>query len=376
MIPRRIFFFTIISFSILAAQTDYRSTIKIPDIPGYKTLKCDFHTHTVFSDGSVWPTVRVEEAWHDGLDAIAITDHIEYQPKKNDIPINHNRSYEIAKKSGDYLGITVIKGAEITRGMPPGHINALFLKDTNPLVKDDWKEVVAEAKKQDAFLFWNHPGWTPQLKDGKTIWYDEHIQMVKDKILNGAEIVNGYDYYPEIQDWCLQNNLAMLGNTDIHSPITFDYPDHERRTITLVFAKDNTEESIKDALMNQRTAVFVKNVLYGKEEYLKEIFINSISFNKSDIKLKGKDWFSLQVANNSDINYELELINDNDQIQFPKAIKLAAGKTVLFQVYAKKDGLTISETFDVEYQIKNLKVTSQEVLKTKFKFNVSVEPKN
>ena len=25
--------------------------------------------HTVFSDGVVWPSVRVEEAWREGLDA-------------------------------------------------------------------------------------------------------------------------------------------------------------------------------------------------------------------------------------------------------------------------------------------------------------------
>ena len=59
-----------------------RRELHIPDIMGYKTLKCDFHMHTVFSDGAVWPTVRVDEAWQEGLDALAITDHIEYQPHK------------------------------------------------------------------------------------------------------------------------------------------------------------------------------------------------------------------------------------------------------------------------------------------------------
>ena len=52
-----------------------RTPIRLPDLPGYLTLKCDLHIHTVFSDGLVWPTVRVEEAWREGLDAIAITDH-------------------------------------------------------------------------------------------------------------------------------------------------------------------------------------------------------------------------------------------------------------------------------------------------------------
>ena len=70
-----------------------RREIHFPDILGYKTLKCDLHMHTVFSDGLVWPTARVDEAWREGLDAISITDHIEYQPHKKDIPTNHNRSY-------------------------------------------------------------------------------------------------------------------------------------------------------------------------------------------------------------------------------------------------------------------------------------------
>lgn len=72
-----------------------RREINFPDILGYKTLKCDLHMHTVFSDGMVWPPVRVDEAWREGLDVISITDHIEYQPHKKDIPTNHNRPYHV-----------------------------------------------------------------------------------------------------------------------------------------------------------------------------------------------------------------------------------------------------------------------------------------
>ena len=54
-----------------------KGKIVISDLKGYVTLKCDFHIHTVFSDGTVWPTVRVDEAYREGLDAIAITDHLE-----------------------------------------------------------------------------------------------------------------------------------------------------------------------------------------------------------------------------------------------------------------------------------------------------------
>ena len=45
--------------------------IVIPNVDGYVTLKGDFHIHTIFSDASVWPTTRVQEAAWEGLDVIA-----------------------------------------------------------------------------------------------------------------------------------------------------------------------------------------------------------------------------------------------------------------------------------------------------------------
>jgi 3',5'-nucleoside bisphosphate phosphatase len=68
-----------------------REIIRIPDIEGYQTLKCDFHTHTIFSDGHVSPVLRVNEAWSNGLDAIAITDHIEYHPFKEYVVADHKK---------------------------------------------------------------------------------------------------------------------------------------------------------------------------------------------------------------------------------------------------------------------------------------------
>lgn len=48
--------------------------------------KADLHTHTMFSDGRVTPEWRVDEAWMDGLDVVAITDHIENRPYVVRIP--------------------------------------------------------------------------------------------------------------------------------------------------------------------------------------------------------------------------------------------------------------------------------------------------
>jgi hypothetical protein len=106
-IPTKPLLAFLLAFSCLFSASAQNATpeegtraIEFPDIPGYVTLKCDLHMHTVFSDGSVWPDIRVQEAIRDGLDVIAITDHVEYQPKKKDIPHeNRNRGYELALKS-------------------------------------------------------------------------------------------------------------------------------------------------------------------------------------------------------------------------------------------------------------------------------------
>ena len=87
----------------------YREIINIPDVNGYKVLKCDFHTHTVFSDGYVWPNIRAQEAWEEGLDAIALTEHIEYHPYKDYIEINHNRSHELIENVSKRNNVILIR---------------------------------------------------------------------------------------------------------------------------------------------------------------------------------------------------------------------------------------------------------------------------
>ena len=141
---------SVIYITNMSAQK--RNEIDIPNLDGYITLKCDFHMHSVFSDGLVWPTVRIDEAYREGLDAISLTEHIEYRPHKKDIIADHNRSYDVTKKKADQLGILLIKGSEITRPMAPGHFNAIFLSDSNPLEKENYKDAFNEAKKQDAFI--------------------------------------------------------------------------------------------------------------------------------------------------------------------------------------------------------------------------------
>lgn len=325
-----------INYSAIYGQKTEKYTRKIffPDIDGYKTLLTDFHQHTVFSDGSVWPTIRVEEAIKDGLDAISLTEHLEYQPYSKDIPNpDRNRAYNIAKSFAENKNksldrkLIVINGQEITRSMPPGHINAIFLNDANKLLhpKDSLKGILA-ANKQDAFVFWNHPAWPAQRSDGIAKLDEFHKYLIKKKLLHGIEVVNELYYSEEALRLALENDLTIMGTSDIHGLVDwlFKVPDDNEnsngtlpghRPVTIIFSKDKSEDGIKDALFAGKTAVFYNELLIGKEENLKPLVEKCLVINNiNDLELgyseDGKSTIKkVEIKNVSDAPFILKNLN-------------------------------------------------------------------
>ncbi|MEX0600546.1 MAG: hypothetical protein WD205_07880 [Rhodothermales bacterium] len=239
-------------------------TVDFPDVPGYHTLACDFHVHTVFSDGSVWPDIRVEEAHRDGLDCLAVTDHLEYQPHADDIPHpDRNRSYDLAAGYAEDSDLIVIRGAEVTRSMPPGHSNAIFIDDANPLLVEDALDAFQEAGRQDAFVFWNHPAWVAQRPDGIASLTDLHRRLLDDGLLHGIEVVNDDTYSDEALQIALDHDLTILGTSDIHGLVDwqFEVPEGGHRPVTLVFAEDLSEAVIREALESMRRVVEIDHGL-------------------------------------------------------------------------------------------------------------------
>jgi len=282
-----------------------RQIVRIPDIHGYVTLKCDFHIHTVFSDGIVWPTVRVREAWEEGLDAIAITDHIENQPSKRFVGGDHNSSYDIALPEARARNIILIRAGEITREMPPGHLNALFLSDVNKLDVEDPEAAVDAAHEQGGFVFWNHPGWEAQQPDD-TVMFPVHKRWIEEGKIHGMEVFNEKEWYPLVLKWTLENDLAVMGNSDIHD-VTGHYYDvrYSHRPMTLVFAESRSEEAIKDALFAGRTAAWWGNEVAGKHEILEELFRQSVKIGQPYmVDEDGRSY--LEIRNKSDLTFILE----------------------------------------------------------------------
>jgi hypothetical protein len=355
--------------------------IEFPDIPGYKTLKCDFHQHTVFSDGEVWPSIRVAEAMKDGLDAISITDHLEYQPHEEDIPHeDRNRSYQVALEQIEEIEdekIIIINGIEITRDMPPGHANAIFIKDANKLLSDDPMEVFREAKKQGAFIFWNHPNWIDQRPDGIATLTKMHHQLLKEDLLHGIEVVNGRTYSDEALQIAIDHNLTILGNSDVHGLIDWGYnvPEGGHRPVTLVFAKEKTEQALKEALENHRTAIWFDNTLIATSEYLVPLI--QASLKVKDIYIEDEEGegdeeeekilvHSVEIENRSDADFVL--MNQSDYTFQNQSDIVTAKAHSSTKIYVK----TLKEptAFDLKLKVLNAVIAPKQHPTVTFQVNV------
>ncbi len=360
---------------LIHAQLRSRKEILIPDIPGYYTLKCDFHIHTVFSDGTVWPSVRVDEAWREGLDAVAISEHLEYLPFKDDVKVNHNRAWHLADARAERYGIIVIQGTEITRSMPPGHFNAIFITDANAMNPDDYRSSIEIANRQGGFVFWNHPGWRGQQPDGISKWYDEHTELFNKGQMHGIEVVNGQEYYPEAHHWCIEKNLTLIGTSDVHDPIGMevDFAAGEHRSMTLVFARERSAQAIHEALKEKRTAVYWKNSIIGDEKFLNAIFHSSVELKNPDIKLADDKDYYLQIHNQSQVPFFLVADGENDYISAPRNITLFPGRTVLVALRKKESGLSGQIETVLPYRAVNLITAPENGCPVRFVLNARLE---
>ena len=354
---KRLLLIVLVAVSFCFTGSGQRKIVNLPDLPGYVTLKCDFHMHTVFSDGSVWPVVRVGEAYRDGLDAIAITDHIEYSPKKDYIPVDHNAAWKIAEPVAKEYNIILVHGTEITREMPPGHVNALFIEDASLLDVDSVMDAYAAAIKQGAFLQWNHPGWRSQEPDGIPRLYEIHKNLISKGWLHGIEFFNESEYYPLVLTFCRQYNLAVMANSDVHGIIseTYSEPEYNNRPMTLVFARERTLDALKEAMFAGRTLAYFRDILAGKEEYAKPFFYQCITIGKSYSQNDRNLFF--EITNRSDVPFYLI----NGKPGAPASITLAANSVTRVAVSRKV-------TSPLTYDVRNIMTGEDQVLKIELSY--------
>lgn len=312
-------------------RTVQRTEFVVPAVDGYTAYKADLHTHTIFSDGHLSMESRIREAWTDGLDVMAVTEHLEYrpheknlvkymeggyiakgtkaqaysfvsknEPAKGSIKVDLNFPVELATKIAKDYDMTIIPGIEITR-KPGGvytHLNALFTKDNNAIYDPNPMQSARNAKAQGALIMHNHPGW--MRTDMTPSKFDKAIY--KERLVDGIEIMNGVEFYPKAITRAKKYNFFVSANTDAHHATAERYSDYgEARNMTIIFAKDKSLESLREAIDARRTLACSYGVLAGDEALLRKVFEASVSVRKIANNAKGRK--QIVITNNSSIRW-------------------------------------------------------------------------
>ena len=361
----------------------FRNEIYIPNVMGYNVYKADLHTHSIYSDGDLTPELRVREAWVDGLDIISVTDHMEYRrierdlvhfmkgylapeyrkegkainekllhkgPDSRGVLVDFNLGYKTALREAKKLGITVINGVEITRGKL-GDYNALFTTDNNAIYDPNLEKTIRNARAQGAFIFHNHP----QLSKKTASTMPLHCEDLHAKgLIDGFEIANGFVLYDRLIDYCLKGGYAPFANSDAHGLVAARFPNSGKeyyRNMTLILAKDKTEESIKEALKAKRTIAYTVNMLIGKEELLQELFKACVEVQPLGVSGKIR---TLLLKNNSSLPFAISLNGKREYTIYANSTTLLevgkSAKAVKFSVTNMLCGKDLSPV--VSYKLK------------------------
>ena len=333
---------------ITEPRTQQRTEFVVPQVNGYNVYKADLHTHSIFSDGQMTIDYRIREAWMDGLDIYAVTEHMEYRPHEetfvkwmrgyirsdvkgaknhrvnyteadaDGIQVDLNLPIELAEKVAKQFNITIIPGVEVTRTPKTiGHFNALFIKDANTIYDTDPEKAIRNARKQGALIMHNHPGWSRTSLD-----MTDFEQKAYDKgLIDGVEIMNGVEFYPKAIERAKKYNLFMSSNTDIHRTSYEVYRmNGHHRNMTLILAKDRSLESLREALEAKRTLAYSFGTVAGDEKLLQDLFEASVKIVYAAVEKPGRIY--LQFENKSSIDFLLRLGENGD------LVRLEGGKSM------------------------------------------------
>ena len=350
-------------------NTPSRTNFVLPQVDGLNCYTADLHAHTIYSDGELSPEERVKEAWCDGLDILAITDHIEtrrqernmlkflkgYSPEKKGFePINTrvsrgkhadergivsdlNFSTELARQTAkSYPELTIIKGAEISREpVHIGHYCALFTTDNNAIYSRDDAEAIRNARAQGAIITHNHPGWERTSCD----MTEFHKKVYGEGLIDGVEITNGTSFYPEIVGRCIDKKLYMVSATDIHATTSYYNKQNFYRNMTLIFAKDKSEKSLKKAFLSQKTLGYCGGYIIGEESLLAKFFQASVKAHYVGAAKKG---IKVSLTNQTSFDYLLKY----DGIEIP----VPAFQTIFVTLKDEKALFEVKNMIHTDYQ--------------------------
>ena len=146
-----------------------------------------------------------------------------------------------------------------------------------------------------------------------------------------------------------------MGNSDIHGIIDWEYEVYNggHRPVTLVFAKERSQQSIKKALFNRQTVVWHQNSLIGRKEWLIPLINASIEIESFEYKYDNssykKDLAYVTIKNNSDAKFILKNISDFSFFMDIDVIEIPSNGTIELEVITRAR----LKKFNLEFEVLN-----------------------
>ena len=153
-------------------------------------------------------------------------------------------------------------------------------------------------------------------------------------------MVNTAEVYPGITDRCNNDGLYITANSDIHAATSSTYGvQSENRPMTLVFAKDKSLESLREALAARRTLACSFGVLAGDESLLRKVAEASLTVRQMSDDAKGRK--RIIVTNNSSIRWIIARAGQRTE-------ELRPHSSQIFTAKAKDNTATLLNTWSGE----------------------------
>jgi len=249
------------------------------DLFARRPLRGDLHVHSCRSDGKESPAVVAANYRAAGFDFISLTDHRRFAP-----------SLEMIEAFSDCkLGMTLLTGEEIHSPDNFVHvvnvgsrysINDIYLNDPDTYrreveeilktINTDFLPeayrfayaaciwVVKKVREAGGIAIFPHPHWMKNV-------YNVPDELTEALLMNGVfdvfELIGGFNLLDNNIQIALYNELRarglripIVGSSDSHT--TLSNPEVFDARYTVVFALDNSPESIKEAILNGWSIAF------------------------------------------------------------------------------------------------------------------------
>lgn len=225
-------------------------------------------------------------------------------------------------------------------------------------------------------LFWNHPGWRGQQKDGVARWHPDHDEILEAGLLDGVEVVNAREYDPEAHAWALEKSLAILASSDIHDPVSLSWNLHEgdHRPVTLVFAKERSEAGLKEALFACRTVAWSGPKLVGREELIRPLVAAAVVVENPRLSIAAGSEGWLRIRNASDLRLELTRTVPVEELAVPAHLVIARDGRSFLEIRVPKVAAPGPLRLQLDWTVRNVLVAPGEGLAFPLVVEVEVLP--